>query len=283
MDYIGIEKQLADAKARFKSAFDGIENAQIIKSQYNRFALRFKYPLFIFLCLLVIAALIVVQVVLSQFDPLYIVCECIIIAALTAFMALLAVSWKINLQNSVCTEMMEYYAGEEKCIYSQIAGGNSKVEWQAARFFFTKKGEAELFEGGEKQYSPYVYKKIRGHARNFVLLSSDALISNFFDGAEVLCDDGETVALSSGFRFTIKGGVLERFEIDGMYSECYENNFPLFAPLASSGSYTFVYEFRDVNAKGYAMILPEIVRTACDYYFIKLPRDPNILVEDLKK
>ena len=86
------EKQLADAKARFKSAFDGIENAQIIKSQYNRFALRFKYPLFIFLCLLVIAALIVVQVVLSQFDPLYIVCECIIIAALTAFMALLAAS-----------------------------------------------------------------------------------------------------------------------------------------------------------------------------------------------
>ncbi len=283
MDYIEIEEKLSDARTRFADAFGAIKNARIIKKQANNFALRFKYVLLMLLCVAGIADVVVFQVVLRQFDPLYIVCECVIIVALTAFIVLLAISWRINLQNAACCEIIDYYNGGIKCLYSTVAGGGSKVEWEAARFYFTKKGEAELFEGGAKEYRPFVYKKIRGHARNYVLLSAEAILANFFDGSEVTSDDGETVTLSSGFSFTVRGGTLVRFEITGMYSECYENNFPLYAPLSASSSYTFTYEFTEVNAPGFRLILPEIVRDACRFYFLTPPSDENIHIEDLKK
>lgn len=283
--YVEIEQQLADAKTRFKTAFDGVENARIVKTQRNNFALRFKFSLLMLLCLVGIAAVIIFQILLNQFDVLYIVCECIIITALTAFFVLLAVSWRLNLRNAKCAEIIEYYNGKTKCIYSEIAGGSFKVEWADARFFFTPKGDAELFEGGSKTYSPFSYKKIRGHSRNYVLLDADAIIANFFEGAEVLDDADGVVTLSGGFRFKTVGDTIEWFEIIGMYSECYENNFPIWAPLSASGAYTFRYEFTSVNRRNYKIILPEITRDACKYYFLRSPADAddNVLIEDLKK
>ena len=283
--YLEIEARLTEAKKRFSDAFDAVENARIIKTQRNDFALRCKFPLLMLLCLVGIAAVIVFQILLEQFDAMYIVCECIIIVALTAFFVLLAVSWSINLKNAKCAEIIEYYNGKTKCLTSEVTGGGRKVEWSEARFYFSRKGEAELFEGGAKTYSPFAYKKIRGHSRNYVLLSSAAIVANFFEGAEVLGDADGVVSLSSGFRFRATDGVLAWFEIQGMYSECYENNFPIYAPLSASSSYLFRYEFDSVNRKNYKIILPEITRDACKYYFLRLPSDAdgNVLIEDLKK
>lgn len=283
--YLDIEQRLGEAKAEFRAAFDAVENARIKKTQRSDFALRFKFPLLMLLCLVGIGAVVIFQIVWKQFDALYIVCECIILLALSAFFVLLAISWSINLKNARCTEIIEYYNGKTKCLTSEITGGGQKVEWSEARFYFSRKGQAELFEGGSKTYSPFTYKKIRGHARNYVLLSADALIANFFEGAEVLDDTDGVVSLSSGFRYGIRGGIIEWFEIRGMYSECYENNFPLYAPLSASPSYVFRYEFSAVNRKNYKIILPEITRDACKFYFLKLPSeaDANVLVQDLKK
>ena len=283
--YLEIEQRLDAAKERFSSAFDAVKNARIVKTQRNNFALRCKFPLLMLLCVVGIVAVLVFQLMFRQFDALYIVCECIIIVALTAFFVLLAISWSINLKNAKCAEVIEYYNGKTKCLMSEITGGGRKVEWSEARFFFSKKDEAELFEGGAKTYSPFSYKKIRGHSRNFVLLSSEAIVSNFFVGAEVIGEEDGIVALSSGFRFCEKDGALAWFEIQGMYSECYENNFPIYAPLSASPSYLFRYEFNSINRKNYKMILPEITRDACKYYFLRLPSDAdeNVLIQDLKK
>lgn len=283
--YIEIEERLGEVKERFRSAFDGISNARILKTQRNNFAIRAKYLLLMLLCVIGISAVVAFQILWKQFDGLYIVCECIIIVALLTFLGLLSVSWRVTLKNAKCTEIIRYYNGKTKCLLSDVSGGGKKAEWSEARFYFSKKGEAELFEGGAKTYSPFSYKKIRGHARNYVLLDSAALIANFFDNAEVLADEDGIVTLSGGFRFKTKDGVLEWFEIYGMYSECYENNFPIYAPLSMSPNYVFRYEFSDINRKNYKIILPEITTDACNYYFLKPPSeaDENVLVQDLKK
>ena len=279
-----MEMKIDKVVERFAKAFGSIRNARIIKRQANNFALKFKYPLLMLICIAVIALLVVFQVILQQFDVIYIVCESIIIVFMVAFIALFAVSWKINLQNASCAEIIEYYYdGETKCLYSTVAGGGSKAEWKEARFYFYGEDQAELFEGGEKIYQPFVYKKVRGHARNFALLSLEALLTNFFENAEVLEEDENHVSLSSGFRFYMNGDRLVRFEIDGMYSECFENNFPIYAPLAMSKSYTFTYEFEEINRENYSMILPEIVRYACDYYFLPLPKANGLYIENNKK
>ena len=283
--YIEIEKSLTEAKTRFSDAFDGIRNARIIKTQRSEFGLKFKYPLLILLCLICMAALVVFQVLLRQTDWLYIVCESVIGVGLVIFICLLAVSWRYTILNARCAEVIEYYNGKIKLVTSTVAGGGRKVEWEEARFFFTPKNEFELFEGGQKTYSPFLFKKIRGHSRNYVLLDSAAIMANFFEGAEVTSDDGVNVALSSGFRFGIREGVLEYMEIEGMYSECYENNFPVYAPFTVSPSYVFRYDFTLIDRENYRPVLPEITREACRMYFLDLPsaKDDNILVENLKQ
>lgn len=282
--YLDIEKSISEAKRRFTDAFLGIRNARIKKTQRNDFALRFKYPLLILLCVVCMAAVIVFQVMWQQTDWLYIVCESVIGVGLVAFIVLLSVSWRYTVMNARRAETIEYYNGKIRCVSSVVAGGGRKAEWEEARFFFTPKGEFELFEGGQKTYSPFVFKKFRGHSRNYVLLDAEAIVANFFEGAEVVSDDGRNVALSSGFRFCVEDGVLRYFEIEGMYSECYENNFPIYAPFTVSSSYVFRYEFEQIDRPNFRLILPEITREACKMYFLELPsdKDPDVLIEDLK-
>ncbi|MBR6788960.1 MAG: hypothetical protein IKM44_04050 [Clostridia bacterium] len=272
------------AKDRFSNAFKKVENARIMKSQVNDFAVKFKYPIFMLVCLAVITALVVFQVIAKQFDLIYIISECVIISFLIALIVLLAISWKVNLQNATCAEIIDYYVKDgKKCVCSSLPNGNYKVEWDKAKFFFTKKDEAELFESCDKDYTPFVYKKVRGHARNYALLDLEALLATFFEGATVTEATEEYVTLSSGFTFFDSDGVLTKFEINGMYSECFENNFPLYAPLSVSKSYKFTYEFTEINKSGYKMILPEIVRVACDYYLLPLPDITGVYVENNKK
>lgn len=275
--YAEIEARLNAAKSRFSEAWESVENARIVKTQRNGFALRFKYPLLISFCLLVIAAVFVVQFVFAQFDALYIVCECIIVLAMAVGIFVLSVSWFWNVRNAKCAEVIDYLRSEPKCVVSEIAGGGMKVEWEEARFYF-RGDQAELFEGGVKEYRPFVYKKMRGHSRNYALLDLEALTANFFDGATVVSEENDTTALSSGFRFHLSDGKLDWFEIEGMYSECYENNLPIFALFGASKSYVFRYAFTELNRKHYRMVLPDIVRDACKYYFLEEPRGEGVVI-----
>lgn len=282
-NYIEIENTLKAERDRFVDAWGRISNARIRKTQTNGFGLKAKYPLLIALCILVIAAVLVVQFVFAQYDVWYIVCECIILLSMCAAVVLLSISWNVTLKNAKLAETIEYYNGSIKCVTSEISGGGKKVEWEQARFYFLGEDRAELFDGGEKVYQPFVYKKMRGHSRNYVLLDGETLAANFIDGATVVKQEGGVTELNNGFRYKITDGNLEWFEIKGMYSECYENNFPIYAPLTTSKSYVFRYEFEEINRKNYHMILPEITRYAAEFYFVDLPKDDNILIEDLKK
>lgn len=278
--YSEIEKELAAAREEFKAAFDGVENAVIKKSQVNKFALRFKYPLLIALCLVIVAAVIVFQVIWKQYDVVYFVSEAVIGVAFAAFIVLLSVTWRYTIKNAKCAERIAYYKGGEKgvkCLYTEITGGGQKVEWEQARFYF-KGNEAELFEGNGKIYNPYLYKKIRGHSRGYALLDSDALLQTFFNGSEVLSSANGTTTLSSGFTYTLKNGQLKSFTIEGMYDECYENNFPLIAPLSLSRFYVFRYEFSQINVPNFRLRLPDITRRACEFYFVQPPEDDRIVV-----
>lgn len=283
MEYNDIERTLAEERERFIAAWEKISNARIKKTQRNEFGLKGKYPLLIAASLFVIAAILVVQFVFAQFDVWYIICECIIVLTMSGSVILLSISWRITLKNAKCAEIIEYYAGDIKCVTSEITGGGRKVEWEEARFYFLGDDRAELFDGGAKQYQPFIYKKVRGHSRNYVLLDGKTLAINFIDGAIVTKREGGVTEFNNGFKFKVTDGNLEWFEIKGMYSECYENNFPLYAPLTASRSYVFRYEFEEINRKNYRMILPEIVRAAAEYYFIEPPKDPNILIENLKQ
>lgn len=282
-NYIDIENSIKEVRSRFVSAWEGISNARIKKTQRNGFGLKAKYPILIALCVLAIAAVLVVQFVFAQYDVWYIVPECIILLAMSVAVVLLAISWNITLKNAKRAETIEYYNGNIKCVTSEIAGGGKKVEWENARFYFLGADKAELFDGGSKVYQPFVYKKMRGHSRNYALLDGETLAVNFIDGAEVIKQDGGVTELNNGFKFKITDGKLEWFEIKGMYSECYENNFPIYAPFTTSRYYVFRYEFEEINRKNYHMILPEITRYAAEFYFVDLPKDDNILIEDLKK
>ncbi len=278
--YSEIEKELACARDEFKAAFDGVENAVITKSQVNKFALRFKYPLMIALCLFIVAAVVVFQVIWKQYDVVYFVCEGIIGVAFAALIVLLSITWHYTVKNAKCAERMTYYKGGDKgvkCVYTEITGGGQKVEWEQARFYF-KANEAELFEGNGKIYNPYLYKKIRGHSRGYALLDSDFILQVFFNGCEVISSVDGTTALSSGFSYTAKNGKLIGFVIEGMYDECYENNFPLFAPFSVSRSYTFRYDFSQVNVPNFRLYLPDITRQACEFYFVQPPEDSRIVV-----
>ncbi len=271
------------ARERFLAAWSEIKNARIKKTQYSGFGLKAKYPLLMALCAVVIAGLLVPQFILKMYDVWYIVCEVIIILAMCGAIWLLAISWKYTIMNAKCSETIEYYNGGIKCVMSEIAGGGRKVEWEKARFYFVGEDKAELFDGGAKQYRPFVYKKIRGHSRNYVLLDGETIAVNFIDGARVKSEENGVTELDNGFRFETQGTTLKWFEIKGMYSECYENNFPIYAPLTTGRSYIFRYEFETVNRENYTMLLPQITRLAAEYYFTELPKDPNILIEDLKK
>lgn len=278
--YTDIEKELAAARDEFSGAFNAVENAVIVKSQSNKFALRFKYPLLIALCLLIVAAIVVFQVIWKQYDVIYFVCEGIIGVAFAAFIVLLSVTWHYTVKNSKCVERITYYKGGEKgvkCLYTEITGGGQKAEWEQARFYF-KGNEAELFEGNGKIYNPFLYKKIRGHSRGYALLDSDALLQTFFNGSEVVSSENGTTVLSSGFSFTVENGVLKNFTIEGMYNECYENNFPLYAPLSVSRYYTFRYEFTRVNVPNFRLHLPDVTSQACEFYFVQPPEDDHIVV-----
>ena len=112
--YTDIEKELAAARDEFSGAFNAVENAVIVKSQSNKFALRFKYPLLIALCLLIVAAIVVFQVIWKQYDVIYFVCEGIIGVAFAAFIVLLSVTWHYTVKNSKCAERITYYKGGEK-------------------------------------------------------------------------------------------------------------------------------------------------------------------------
>lgn len=278
--YEQAEKELEGARKAFKDAFDSIRNAKITKSQRNEFAMRFKYPLSMAVCAAVIAAIVVIQVVFAQYDWLYIVCEAVICVAMVSAIVILSVTWFYTRRNAKAAERITYYSPEEgvRYLYTAITGGGEKVEWADASLYL-RGNEAELFEGNGKEYNPYLYKKIRGHSRGYVFLSSENLLGNFFSGYEVLSREGGAWKLSSGFSFKLgEDGRLLEMEIKGMYNECYENNFPLVALFPVSRSYTFTYKFSEVNVPNFRMYLPEVTRTACEFYFIPPPQDKGIVV-----
>ena len=66
--YEQAERELSEAREAFSSAFGGTENAVVIKSQRNDFALRFKYPLLMLVCAVIVAAGGVLQGVFRQVD-----------------------------------------------------------------------------------------------------------------------------------------------------------------------------------------------------------------------
>lgn len=278
--YEQAEKRLSEAREAFSSAFSGVKSAVVIKSQRNDFAMRLKYPLLMLVCAAIIAAVVTLQIVFSQHDPLYIVCECIICVAMVASMVLFSITWHITRRNAKCAEKITYYspAPGKHFMYTEVTGGGEKVEWADACLYL-RGNDAELFEGGGKQYDPFLYKKVRGHSRGFALFDLANILENFMNGCEVTsCEDGKW-RLSSGFGFDIAAdGTLSGFYIEGMYNECYENNFPLFAPFSVSRTYTFGYRFTEVNAPNFRMRLPDITRTACDFYFVPPPDDPLIVV-----
>lgn len=274
------ENELAAAREAFSAAFGGVRNAKIVKSQRNDFAVRFKYPLLMLACAAIVAAVIVIQVVFSQYDPIYIICEAVICIAMAISVVLLAITWRITVLNASCAETITYYSPESgaKCLYTAVTKGGKKVEWAEACLYL-RGSDAELFEGNGKEYNPFIYKKVRGHSRGYALLDLGNLLGNFFSGCDVLSSDGKEWKLSSGFAFGIgEDGNLSYFTIDGMYNECYENNFPLYAPFPVSGRYLFTYRFTEVNNPGFRMHLPELTRTACEFYFVPPPDDPHIVV-----
>ena len=278
--YEQAERELSEAREAFSSAFGGTENAAVIKSQRNDFALRFKYPLLMLVCAVIVAAVVVIQVVFKQFDALYIVCECIICLAMAACIVLFAITWYITRRNARAAEAITYYSPEpgKRFLYTEIAGGGEKIEWADACLYL-RGDAAELFEGNGKQYSPFLYKKVRGHSRGYALFDLGNILGNFMDGCDVISHEGNVWRLSSGFSFAVaEDGTLAYFEIKGMYDECYENNFPLYAPFSVSRSYVFTYRFTAVNAPNFRMHLPDITRTACDFYFVPPPDDPRIVV-----
>ena len=278
--YDEAEKALGEARAAFADAFGRVKNAKIIKSQRNDFAMRLKYPLLILACLAIAAAVVVMQVVFSQYDALYIVCECVICLAMAATIVLLSITWHITRLNARAAETITYYVGENgsPILYTEITKGGCKVEWKDACLYF-RGDAAELFEGNGKQYDPFLYKKVRGHSRGYALLDCGNLTETFFKGCEVTEAEGGKYRLSSGFSFEVAAdGTLSRFAIDGMYNECYENNFPLYAIFSVSRRYLFSYEFTEVNAPNFRMHLPEITRTACEFYFVDPPEDPKVVV-----
>ena len=132
--YEQAERELSEAREAFSSAFGGTENAVVIKSQRNDFALRFKYPLLMLVCAVIVAAVVVIQVVFRQFDALYIVCECIICLAMAACIVLFAITWHITRRNARAAEAITYYSPEpgKRFLYTEIAGGGEKIEWADA-------------------------------------------------------------------------------------------------------------------------------------------------------
>ena len=278
--YEQAESELNAAREAFKSAFGGIKNAKVIKSQRNGFALKFKYPLLMLVCAAIVAAVIAIQIVFEQYDPIYIICECIICLAMTISIVMFAITWRITILNAGCAETIVYYAPDDgvKCLYTTVTKGGEKIEWTEACLYL-RGNEAELFEGNGKQYDPFLYKKVRGHSRGFALLNCGNLIANFFNGCDVISHDGGKWELSSGFSFFVdENGLLSWFSIDGMYNECYENNFPLYAPFSVSRQYVFTYRFTEVNVPNFRMHLPELTRTACEFYFVNPPEDPRIII-----
>ncbi len=278
--YEQAEKELSEAREAFSSAFGDIRNAKITKTQRNDFALKFKYPLCMLVCIAIVAAIVTIQIVFSQYDWLYIVCEAVICLAMAAAVALLAVTWRVTRRNAKLAETITYYSPEPgvRYMHTVINGGGEKVEWAAACLYL-RGSEAELFEGNGKEYNPYIYKKVRGHSRGYALFSLDNILGNFFSGCSVISRGENVWKLSSGFTFALgEDGRLLRFTIDGMYNECYENNFPLVALFPVSRRYTFTYTFRDVNDPGFRMYLPENTRAACEFYFVPVPEDAHIVV-----
>lgn len=282
MQYTDIEQNLAAVTDIFATAFDKVENARIVKSQVNTFGLKLKFPLIVVLSLALIAGIIIMQIAFSQYDVLFIVCEAIIIVALAIIIAVSVPTFIITLKNAACAEVIHYLGGKNRCLLTEVTRGGTKAEWSDASFYFTDK-DIELIEGGKKEYQPFLYKKIRGHSRGYALLDSAAIIKNFFEGAEVIyAEDGE-YRLSSGFCFKIDYDQLIWFEINGMYSECYEHNFPLYAFMPTSKSYVFRYTFTEVNVANFTIRMPDEIREACAYYFIQPPEIDKVIVPDLKR
>lgn len=276
MQYLDDQKALSDAAERFRAAFGGIENAVVLKSQKNAFGLYVKYPLLIFLCAAVVAAVFIVQFVFSYFDAMYIVCEVVLTAGLAFVIILLVRTWLVVIKNAGLAEEITYYNGEVKCLVTTVSGGGKKIEWEDASLYIN--GDSfELIESKTKKYNPIFYKKIHGHSRGYKFFNCDALVSTFFgDNATVLSDDGRAVELSSGFKFGIEYGVLKYIELTGFYDECYENNFPILSISAQSKSYTFRYEFTQVNVPNFRLILPDRTKECAKLFFAELPEDKNI-------
>ena len=278
MQYLEEEKGCREAAGKFAAAFDGVNNAVIMKSQVNGFGLKVKYPLLITLCLLAVAAVFVLMFSLRLFDVMFIVCVVIITAVMLFFATLLVRTWLITIKNSKLAEKITYYRGKNVWLVAEITGGGRKIEWDGISFYI-KGDDFELVESPTKQYNPYFYKKLHGHSRGHKLLKSETIVKAFFDGATVLSDDGNIVCMSSGFKFCVEHGTLKYFEIEGFYDECYENNFPLLSIKPQSRSYVFRYDFTAVNVPNFRLILPDRSVECAKLFFTEIPRDDkNIFI-----
>lgn len=275
--YLKEEEAAAEAAKRFTAAFGGIKNAVVRKSQKNMFGLYVKYPLFVALCLGAIAAVFILQFAFSLFDAMYIVCEIILAAGLVFVSAVLLRTWAVVIRNATLAEEIVYYNGGVKCMVTSVSGGGKKVEWEDASLYLHN-DDFELIESKTKQYNPLFYKKIHGHSRGFAFFDAGALVSTFFDGANVVSDNNGETVMSTGFKFKTEYGVLKYIEVTGFYDECYENNFPIMTISAQSKSYTFRYEFSDVNVPNFRLILPDRTKEGAKLFFLTLPADKNIYI-----
>lgn len=288
MQYIDDEKRAREAAEKFAAAFNKIENAAVYKSQKNTFGLYVKFPLFMFLLALLLTAVIILQVMLSLYDPIYIVCEVVIFVSSVFLYVVFIRTWLLTIKNAKLAEKITYYNGKKKCMVTEITGGGSKIEWADASLYM-KGDDFELIESDKKEYNRFFYKKLHGHSRGFRLFDAETIVKAFFDGATVIPSDdtvvndadknnGEVIRLSSGFSYCIEYGSLKYFEIDGFYDECYENNFPIMSIKPQSKSYVFRYDFTAINTPNFRLVLPDRAAEGAKLFFVNLPDDNNIVV-----
>lgn len=278
VEIIEEEKKLAEARSRFASLLGSVKNAVIIKSERNGFAVTAKFPLLIFACLLIIASMVTASVVVNPPDAIIITASVAASLGLVFIIALLTRTFFAVRKNARESERLFYQnKGGEATIVTLVRGGGRKAEWKDASLYFAPDGSCEIIESPDVEYKPFLAKNYRGHSRGFRLLQPDFLLKTFFNGCEVLEDKDGRVALSSGFSFSYVGDTLTSFTIEGFFSECYENNFPIGSVLSESKSYKFSYAFTAVNDPGFIQRFPPETKAAAKVFGLSLPSGVVIL------
>lgn len=277
MEYLDDQIKTNKAFADFKTAFTNVENATIIKSQKNSFALYVKYPLILFLLILVVATVYIIQLTVGYYDALYIVCEIVLTIGLTFVSIVLIRTWIRVISNAKVAEEIVYYNKDVRCHVVDVKYAGEKIECENGSLYI-EGDDFELIEGEGKEYKAYYYKNMHGHSRGYLATNIEWLEKVFFVGAKVLADDENGVLLSSGFRFKISHNQLSSYTICGFYDECYENNFGIVSFMSQSKSYQFEYKFKEVNSPSFRLMLPVRSREGARLFGLDLPEHRNIII-----